>query len=682
MAAAILQEQVRQIAALARMGKFDEAAIVAASAFEGNSEDPVLTALAGAVEMYRGQFDRAVAYLQAAHRARPEDITVRANLAEALFHVGRAADALALCDDTSAGRDPSLRLARLGAHLAQEAAELERAVRLYRLVVTKYKEDWALWNNLGNALSALGEHAEAGQALERALALAPDSAPIRLNLGNALIGAGHFEEGEKVLQEAAEIYPKDAEPVLALAIVYRGAGLETRSYEMLAEAARRAPNEAGVLSDYAQEASRRNDYEIAEPNFEAALAIDPALSPSLVGLAALYERTNREVELEPLRVRAIAAGADGRTLAFIDALRFKRANSFEAAFSALEEAGDVVMASRKHQLRGIMLDRMERYNEAFDEFGAMNLSNLDAPSQPSRRAQAYREMVEKGFGLLNPEWTSIWSSMPAGERSAPVFLLGFPRSGTTLLDTMLMSGPDTLVLEEEHFIADIEHELGGIEALPDLAPDAIAAARARYFERVGKLGDLGPDTLVVDKHPLHLNKVPVIRRLFPDAKFLLALRHPCDVLLSCFITNFRTNHAMSNFLELETAAQLYDLTFSYWTKAREIFDLPVKTVVYERLVTDQARELAPVFEWLGLPWESEGFDHREAARARGVVRTASYAQVTEPIYTRSAGRWRRYEKHLEPIFETVRPWVERFGYSLEDDRIPGWDEPVPASSQV
>ncbi|MCT2399673.1 tetratricopeptide repeat-containing sulfotransferase family protein [Novosphingobium mangrovi (ex Huang et al. 2023)] len=675
MAAPTPQQTLQQIAMMARAGRLDEAAVLAATTFATHGDDPVLAALAGAVESHRRRFDRAITYLEVAHRLRPQDMTVRVNLAEALFHVGRAAAALALCDDASARAEPNLRLARLGGHLAQEAEEFERAVRLYRIVLARFPDDWALLNNLGNALSAINEHAEAARVLEKALKLAPDAAPIRVNLGNALLEAERFEEGEKVLQDAAREDPADVEPVLALATFYRRAGADDRSFEMLAEAARRAPGDAGVLSDYGQEASKRNDYATAEPAFEAALAIDPALWPSLVGLAALYERTNREAELEPLRERAEAAGGDAATLSFIDALRFKRADRVEEAFAALEAAGDVVVANRKHQLRGILLDRMGRYDEAFAEFTEMNRQHLAEPSDPAAKATMYRDMVEQGARTLTPDWVASWSPSPPEERPSPVILLGFPRSGTTLLDTMLMSAPGTLVMEEEHFILDIENELGGLDALAGLGAGDIAQARARYFEKVATLGDLGPDTMVIDKHPLHLNKVPVIRRLFPDAKFILALRHPCDVLLSCYITNFRTNHAMSNFLDLETAARLYDMTFSYWNKAREVFDLPVHTIVYERLVADQGRELGPLFEWLGLPWQGEAFDHREAARARGIVRTASYSQVTEPIYTRAAGRWHRYEKYLEPVFDRLRPWVEQFGYALGDDRVPQWGEP-------
>jgi hypothetical protein len=149
-------------------------------------------------------------------------------------------------------------------------------------------------------------------------------------------------------------------------------------------------------------------------------------------------------------------------------------------------------------------------------------------------------------------------------RPAPIFLLGFPRSGTTLLDTMLMAEPRVRVLEEASIIADIEAELGGVAALSGLSADQIEAARARYFDRAGQLAELSDDSIVLDKHPMHLRHAPTIHRLFPESRFILALRHPCDVVLSCWLTNFRLNNAMASFLDLDDAAELYDAAFDQW----------------------------------------------------------------------------------------------------------------------
>ena len=168
----------------------------------------------------------------------------------------------------------------------------------------------------------------------------------------------------------------------------------------------------------------------------------------------------------------------------------------------------------------------------------------------------------------------------------------------------------------------------------------------------------------VDKNPLAMNALPFIRRLFPDARIILALRHPCDVVLSCYVTNFRLNDGMANFVHLETAAELYDVSFRHLEHVQSLMPMPMHTVVYEKVVQDRATELRSLFDFLGLDWHDAVLDHQSTALERGRIKTASYAQVVEPIYKRSAGRWQNYRKHLEPIFPILRPWVEKFGYEL------------------
>lgn len=666
-------ELLTKIAAAARSGQLDEAALLVAKAQPEYRDDPVLAALGGAIEFHRGQFDRAVPLLQLACRHHPNDLTVRGNLAESLYRTGQNSAALTICDEVSAKADPSFRLARLGAFLAQEVEDYDGAIVLYRHIVERYPEDWSSWNNLGNALIEAGQVAAAIKALDKAIEFAPDSQPIRVNLANALIEAGDGDRAQAVLQKAAEDDPNDAAPVLSLFGMYQKLGWEDHAYAAITEAARRAPQDAVIQSDFGQEASKRNEYDIAELAFETALSIDSKLGPCFVGLASLYERTNREVELDPLIERARADEIDEQSIAFLEALLLKRGGDIEAAFSALETAGDVVVEGRKFHLRGTMLDRLNRYDEAFEAFKAMNSYWLSSSTQPKTRAALYRQSMAADSALLNRELVRGWSKVPVRDgRASPVFLVGFPRSGTTLLDTMLMREPRVAVLEEEHCLVELETKMGGVTSLAGLSDTAIQDGRDFYFDQVAKLVDLRADTVIVDKHPLHLGKVAVARRFFPDARFILALRHPCDVILSCYLTNFRINNAMSNFLDLDDAVAMYEVAFGAWENARDTFDLPVGTVVYERLVEDTARELRPLFDWLGFDWPGDHVDHRHAARARGLVTTASYSQVTEPIYQRARGRWHNYEQYLTPLFDRLRPWVDRYGYSLEDERIPPW----------
>lgn len=668
---------LQAIADTARRGRLDEAAMMAARATSAAPHDPVLAALAGAIEAMRGQPARAIPYLETAHRLRPQDVTVRVNLAESLYRTGAADRARALATLAAAQADPSLRLARLGGGLVLEAGDDAAAVPFYRHIVARAADDWSAWNNLGNALEGSGDSEGAVSALRRALALAPDSAPIRVNLGNVLVAAGHFDEAERELAESRRLLPDDPQPLVSLHALLRARGREDEAFEALAHAARLAPDDARLHHDLGAEASRLNRFDAAEAAYRHALARDPAMGEAWAGLAAVLERINREDEIDALAGEAAHAGAAAPFLAFIDALRLRRAGRDAEALEALDRVGEAMAPERVLNLRGLLLDRLGRHDEAFAAFAAMNRAWQDDPTDPRGRARAYREAQAHAAAVLSPAWLAGWTPPPPpADRPTPLFLVGFPRSGTTLLDTLLMADPAVVVLEEEPFIVEAEAALGGIDGLAGASPDAVAAARDAYFARIDALAGLSGNAaarrVIVDKQPMHLNKVAIIRRLFPDARFVLSLRHPCDVLLSCFLTHFRTNNAMANFLDLADGAALYDLTFSHWEKARALFAPDVATVVYERLVEDAERELRPLFAWAGLAFPEGRLDHTRAARDRGLVSSASYAQVTEPLYRRAAGRWRRYEAHLAPVLDVLRPWAEHFGYGLDDGRLPAW----------
>ncbi len=659
--------ETREVAALARQGRFAEACAIGTRTLT-QRDDPVLHALVGALHLQLGQFSEAALHLETALAAKPDDNTVRANLVDALVGAGRETDALAFCGEIHAVSDKSSRLHRLRAHLTQGTGDLVAAIGSYSKIVAAEPNDWVSLNNLGNALSAVGRFEEATQVLARAAWLVPDSPPIQLNYANALLDAGRLEESEAQLKAAAAAFPQDPNPLTALYALYKRQGREDESIEALRGAVARDPDSAPLVSDLGQECAWRNMYEEAESSFERALSIDPNLSPSYVGLASVYERTNREAQLRPLQKRAVAVGTDEETQHFIQALILRRDGRFDEALTELDQVGEAVIAPRRFNLRGQLLERLGRSDAAFEAFAEMNRHWCEDPSQPLERAALYCDAVSHAEEMMTPDWVARWGDtrLPPLDRPTPAFLVGFPRSGTTLLDTMLMGHDNVQVLEEEPFLAEAEQELGGPDGLASATSSDLVTVRAAYLRKIADKVELRPNSLIIDKHPLHLNKLPIICRLFPDARIILALRHPCDVLLSCFITNFRLNNAMVSFLDLGSAARLYDLTFRFFEKANAVLQPPVHTVVYERMVEDPRRELESLIVFLGLEWRDELLDHRSTAIARGPVKTASYSQVTEPIYRRAAGRWMRYRRHLEPIFPVLRPWVEKFGYSLDE----------------
>jgi hypothetical protein len=134
--------------------------------------------------------------------------------------------------------------------------------------------------------------------------------------------------------------------------------------------------------------------------------------------------------------------------------------------------------------------------------------------------------------------------------------------------------------------------------------------------------------------------------------------------LSCFMANFQLNTAMREFVTLEGAARLYDTVFDHWTRATALLPVQVHRVRYERMVDDLEGEMRPLLDFLGLPWDPQVLDNRASSAKREHIRTASYSQVTEPIYSRAAGRWERYRPQMAEVLPLLAPWAERMGYAI------------------
>jgi tetratricopeptide (TPR) repeat protein len=424
------------------------------------------------------------------------------------------------------------------------------------------------------------------------------------------------------------------------------AGRHDERLAVMGEAARIGPGDARVQTEYGVAAAEARDFAAAEGAYRAALAADPAFTPAYVELGLLLETQNRLGELEELLDGAPAAPE----LGFLQAWLLRRQGRFAEALPLAEAVPASIEPARRAQLLGEIYDRLGDAPRAFAAFAEMNRAALAASPPPDR--PSYRSEVEVGAARL----TSRAPAEVAGAPPSPIFILGFPRSGTTLLDTLLFNMPALHVLEEMPV-------LDAVEGMARTSADS-NALRARYFEALAAIAPPAPGQIVVDKFPLHMARAPLIHRLFPDAKIVFVERHPCDIVLSCFMANFQLNHAMRAFTDIEEAARLYDTVMGAWTRARELLPLDVHTVRYERMVADLEGEMRPLLAWLGLDWDPKVLDNEAAAAGRDYVRTASYAQVAEPIYRRAAGRWERYRDQLEPVLPILAPWAERLGYAL------------------
>lgn len=656
--------ELRSILSLASHGNVQGARDRAERLYHAAGAPAVVAGLLGALCCQLGDLQAGIAFLRMAHRDSPLDVGVAVNLSRALADAGSLDEAQALAQGLDPKADRSGRLWRLRGYLAQLRADYAEAEACYQSVVTAFPEDAESWNNLGNARADRGDADGAVQALTRATELSP-AAPVRLNLAAALVQADRAEDAIAVLSECARDFPHDAKPWAELAALFKQQGRPADAITALEQAIRREPTNLEFLLTLASERFDQWDANGAENAIADILRLRPDHAEALVMQGLLLEHGNREEELPALLDVARANRSGPAAEAFLEALLCRREKRFAEGLEALSRVPATVEPIRSAQLAGQFNEGLGAFDEAFASFLRMNDLLAADPSDPLLRAATTRAALAADDALLTPSWVDSWIPLSRPETRRVAFLVGFPRSGTTLLDTMLMGHPDVQVLEEQPPLRLVEEAAGGLAGLATLTDKDADRLRDHYYAEVDRLAPHREGAMLVDKSPLHLLRLPLIRRLFPDAPVILALRHPCDVVLSCFITNFRLNNAMANFLTLETSAAFYASAFGYWSKAASLLPGPVQPIVYEEMVNAPEATLRPLFQSLGLPWDDSVLAHRDTARKRGVISTASYAQVTEPLYRRAVGRWQRYRRHLAPVLPTLQPWVERFGYAGE-----------------
>jgi tetratricopeptide (TPR) repeat protein len=493
------------------------------------------------------------------------------------------------------------------------ALELERrgrvpeAVRLLEQAVRIAPDDPGSRNALGLCLLQLERPAEALVQFELLLKLNPALPYGHTSRGNALLALGNIAGAEESYQRALDL---DANQCLALA------GL-------------------------AHIASSRGSYPEARQWAERALAIVPGYPSAVMSLAAAELGERRMLESET-RIRGL--------------LDDSRLTGHERAHA--------------HGLLGDVLDAQSRYEEAFEAYTACNEELRRQFADLYTGEDGALAYVQSMLRYFERQDTARWKSRPppgpdfSGVREH-VFLLGFPRSGTTLLEVILEGHPEVVSLEEHELLIDPVQEFmrrpDDLEALLQASPAMLEASRAAYWRRVAQHGAEVAGKVFVDKYPLNTLKLPLIARLFPDAKILLAGRDPRDVVLSCFRHRFRMSAPIYELLTIEGAARYYDAVMQLLIRLMSSLTVDTCLVRHEDLVTEFAREMKRICKFLDLEWAPAMGDFALRTRKRGVL-TPSTAQLVRGLNTEGLGQWRRYRTRLAPVQAMLDPWVKRFYY--------------------
>jgi tetratricopeptide (TPR) repeat protein len=480
--------------------------------------------------------------------------------------------------------------------------------------------------------------------LERASRLSPNDPCILLELGSAHGRRYDFAAAESFFEKAIRVSGWKAEAFLA-------AGLHC--------------------------VNMRND-EMAERYLKRAIERENAPCAALIKLAWIYEHQHRPEKATQLVARILQANPSNAAALFVQA-RFERlAGHWENAEKKLrlflsQSGVDVESkAGGWYELGGI-LDVQKRYDEAMASF--LEAKKLLRPFAGREIAQLQRVQAKllETEKMISADVLHRWFDFGAQLQPARRFALlcGHPRSGTTLLEQVLDSHDDLISMEETRVFTEeasqplhrnFPDETPVLSVLESAAADRLRQSRENYFHFAEKLlGEAVGGRLLIDKNPALNPAIPTVVRIFPEAKFLVAIRDPRDVCLSCFMQPLEVNTVSSAYLSLEDTVTQYASAMGFWRAMQPRLKNPAIEIRYEELVNDPESASRRVLSFLGVEWDERVLRFNEHARNK-VVRSPTSMDVTRPIFKTAIGRWHNYQKYLDPYLEKLEPFSKAFGY--------------------
>ncbi len=646
---------------LINAGRMNAAAAACRETLENNQNDVNMTALLGAILLKARDFDEAERRLRRAIELAPnfakphEDLgfllieTGRIDEAVetlknatrldpqaemAFFYLGRALSTIGNGEEADAAFEASFALNPQRRKLALAAehhkqGRHDEAERLYRELLKDSPENVDAMRLLAGILTNKSETEESEALLQRAISLAPDYALALLDLGQIYHEQHRYGEALDCFQRACRLQPTAAKPHYLLASTLAPVGRTEDSLASYRRALELQPKHAGALLGTGHTLKTLGHQQEAIQAYRQCIRLRPENGESYWSLANLktYQLTDNDIE------------AINSALRREDDLTEQSAVNFLFALAkAHEDAGDFDTAWHYYS-RGNAKQRMlEHYDPVQTE--VMNDEIIEVFGQ---------QLLEEHTGLGYPD-------------QAPIFVLGLPRSGSTLIEQILASHSQVEGTSELPYLGRVATSLNrnradGINfphAVQELRPPHLKALGKDYLERA-RLHRQTEAPRFVDKMPNNFPTIGFLHLVLPNAKIIDARRYPLDSTLSCYRQLFAKGQTF-----------VYDLSDigEYFLEYQRLMDhwhnvLPgrVLTVQYEDLVSDFDNQLHRLLDYCELPWEDACARFYETERP---IRTASSEQVRQPVYTQSIHFWRNYEKHLGELIEVLDPVLPRY----------------------
>lgn len=553
-----------------------------------------------------------------------------------------------------------------------KAGHLDEARNLYLEILSRFPGTAEAEHLLGVIAAQKNDPTTAAGHFQKAIKLDNRQAKYFLNLGNMLLQIEEHEESLSAFLEAERLDPTLKDAIAGQAMAQMNLG-RFRAAEQTALLGLDGGFRSNIFFNLLASALGKQN------KIEEALAIcregrtEFGFDATLATTQASLEELSNNLSSAQKTVEEICQKAPENKMALLMLARIlRRKKQFDQAHKALLPLVGTPMSlldnAEVHHELGMILDGMESYDEAFEAFRKSNMCIAATPPAKRCSPEAYTAVVKEYKNAASAPLPDLVFS--DAERT-PNFFVGFPRSGTTLMEQILGAHQDVLTTGEMSPLEMVENAVFKIasarnlplkELLQSLSDGDIRELRKIFWRQSETLFGNTDSLVLLDKLPLNITRVKLIDALWPKAKVIVALRDPRDVCVSNFIQRFGMTNAMSNFLDIEKTGRLYRDVMELWLETRSQLRLSWMEYKYEDLVADFKGTVDKALDFLELGWCEEIENYREQTKQK-TIHTPSYRNVTEKISSKAIGRWKRYEKHLAPILPVLQPYVKAFGYA-------------------
>jgi len=517
---------------------------------------------------------------------------------------------------------------------------------------------------------------------------------------------GDRAQAEQICRKFLTYYPDQPDALHLLGLLENDRGSPKLARQLFQKGLKRAPRHVHLLNSIGLVEEQLGDFASAEAHFTQALKIDSGYFHARYNLAKMFDSKSEYTKARNLYLEVIKQQPK-----FVEALAnlstiLEKEHQLDEAKSLANRALEI---NPNHVVARVTLANIATREKSFNEviglllplIQSQQLSPINHAHVSGKCAYAYEKMgdykiafsfyqganqvLHRYFEAQTQTRESLYApiavgrvvdaianfdfSYQANKTASPVFLIGFPRSGTTLLDQILSSHSQIAVLEEKENLIDAYTRFPateeGLRELENASKSELQKLRHEYRNRLEReINSIESIPVVVDKLPLNAIALLHIFRLFPNAKIICALRDPRDCVFSCYQQRFGMNQAMFQFLNLETAVAYYDQVMTIISKIHDAGAFSMHFIRYEKIIQGFEDEVKALIDFLELEWEDALLDYQTTARSRSIS-TPSATQVIQPLYTSSIGKWSHYQEWIGSAFEPLDKWVEEWGYQKE-----------------